>query len=83
MDRGTAPQCPAWRWGPREVGLGRLAVGAPPSFVRVQIWLSLGNWKRGQKLEMPSVINQVLVVRGQLLQGLLSHFLDRFLEIVV
>lgn len=30
VDRGTAPQRPDRRWGPREVGLGRLAVGHPP-----------------------------------------------------
>lgn len=71
--------------GARGSGGGLTSSGAPPSFVRVQIqiWLSLGNWKRGQKLEMLLVINQVPVVWGQLLQGLLSHFLDRFLEIVV
>ena len=69
--------------GARGSGGGPPSSGASPSFVRVQIWLSLGNWKRGQKLEMLLVINQVPVVRGQLLQGLLSHFLDQFLEIVV
>ena len=69
--------------GARGSGGGPTSCGASPSFVRVQIWLSLGNWKRGQKLEMLLVINQVPVVRGQLLQGLLSHFLDQFLEIVV
>lgn len=85
-DAGQAEARAAVQWievGAQGSGGGPTSSGAPPSFIRVQIWLSLGNWKRGQKLEMLSVINQAPVVRGQLLQGLLSHFLDRFLEIVV